>query len=246
MWKSREVSLHRLFILFFIYSFSHTTWTQHSVFSMNSPASPHIPQSCSVQLHCFYVRYQLSSCGAAVRARVPAARDRSSSGPLGVSLVGLGHHFKPPWSTGDGDFFYLFFLTTARMWLFYVSPFFYFLFFTPVLRWSRRRFDFFFSVIIISLIICPPQCGIHLDRGWEEIHSFVFFRGNNMSRRKQTNPFKVDCRYSRYCLNTISRVTYPCHVQYSVCKQRGCAEILLLLLRAALTVFFRRFPWCPL
>lgn len=144
MWKSREVSLHRLFILFFIYSFSHTTWTQHSVFSMNSPASPHIPQSCSVQLHCFYVRDQLSSCGAAVRARVPAARDRSSSGPLGVSLVGLGHHFKPPWSTGDGDFFYLFFLTTARMWLFYVSPFFLFSIFYPRAPLIEETIWFFF------------------------------------------------------------------------------------------------------
>lgn len=150
MWKSREVSLHRLFILFFIYSFSHTTWTQHSVFSMNSPASPHIPQSCSVQLHCFYVRDQLSSCGAAVRARVPAARDRSSSGPLGVSLVGLGHHFKPPWSTGDGDFFYLFFSNDCKNVTLLCFPFFFIFYFLPPCSVDRGDDLIFFFLLLSS------------------------------------------------------------------------------------------------
>lgn len=145
MRKSYEVSLHEVFF------FSHTTWTRRSIFSMNSRASLHIPQSCSVELHCFYVRDQLSSCIAAVSARVPAARDRSSSGLLGVSLVGLVHHLEPPDRLETGLFgvcknvtlfLYPFFNFSSPEW----ST-------TPLIEWTSWSF----IVVIISFIICPSE-----------------------------------------------------------------------------------------
>lgn len=53
-----------------------------------------------------------------------------------------------------------------------------------------------------------PLSGTYLDRPGLGYSFFLFFfsifptgLGSNMSRRKQTNPFKVNCRYFRYCLS---------------------------------------------
>ena len=185
------------------------------------PRISHNPVRCSFiafTLEISWARAALQWERGCQRLEIGAARGRSVSLLSGLDII-----LNPPDRPETGIFFFFcFFLTTARMWLFYVSPLFYFLFFTPVLRWSRRRFDFFFSYYyyyhfahhLSSSVRNTPGSGLGGDS-----QSF-FFRGNNMSRRKQTNPFKVDCRYSRYCLNTISRVTHPCHVQYR-CVNNG-------------------------
>lgn len=63
--------------------------------------------------------------------------------------------------------------------------------------------DWFYSYLDLKIIIFIDWLKRKKKKKKEERRRqdfFPFQLGNdNMSRRKQTNPFKVNCRYHRYC-----------------------------------------------
>lgn len=137
--------------------FSRTPWTQREGSSKPQLPSVHYISHNPLrrQLHCVYVGDQLSSCIAAVGARLPAALDRSRSEQLGSarcwSLRPPHHHLPNPDRAETGAS-----LTTTRMWLFLFA-------FSLLLAadWEPCRAGFFCYYCARHL---ESECRTHLDR----------------------------------------------------------------------------------
>lgn len=191
--------------------FSRTPWTQREGSSKPQLPSVHYISHNPLrrQLHCVYVGDQLSSCIAAVSARLPAALDRSRSEQLGSARCCGSLRPPPPpppqpRSSGDGGFSDDHKNVTIFVCVFAPSR--------GGLGAVPSRFFCYYCARHLE-----SECRTHLDRsqggnrpGFTRRFLLFFFNPlewtNNMSRRKQTNPFKVDCRYSRYCFTVIVSV----------------------------------------
>ena len=140
----------------------------------------------------------------------------------GCSASLLGHNFNPPLTGWRRGFVFMLQECDSYMYIVVLDLFFLCLHLLKRSLFLLLRVNSLITFCIISVIrpVCAEYtwAGFRVTSRTRRLHfCFFFFSlppgvGYTMSRRKQTNPFKVNCRYTRYCLSLFQQLSHPLSV----------------------------------